>query len=132
MSVYASPPDEQTVYIKYVTNGMLQCVVDSILKETRVKLGVRDVDPVYTGNHLVYVNYTSVHEEKGLVVMIKQDMYNHSYNNTPTGTYFVLFLTNTSTGRILLPPQILSLFLPSMDHLTRDTLSEKSKRQSFS
>ena len=30
--------------------------------------------------------------------MIKQDMCNHSYNNTPTGTYFALFVTNTPTG----------------------------------
>ena len=85
---------------------MLQCVVDTILKETRVNLGVRDVpdkDPTCTGKHLVYVNYASAREAKntsdiltfyvndicpvkGLVVMIKQDMYNHSYSNTPTGT----------------------------------------------
>ncbi len=76
---------------------------------------VPDKDPACAGKNLVYANYASALEAKnardiltvyvndiwsgkGLVVMIKQDMCNHRYNNTPTGTYFALFVTNTPTG----------------------------------
>jgi hypothetical protein len=44
----------------------------------------------------VYVN--DIWSGKGFVVMTKQDMCNHSYNNTSMGTCFALFMTNTSTG----------------------------------